>query len=350
LNKFFNNNKISFKSASELEFYIFNKQTDDIVETYPEINLHKFKISKRTSDFCVLNIMEKNENFLKIMKENLINSGVEIEAMFTEHGPGQHEINIKYGQVLHNCDNHVILKQCLKHTAYTLNLGVSFMAKPFMEYDGSSCHVHLSMYDSELNNLFSNTKNSEDIAEIEISQISKQKISVNKKLFYFIGGVLKYMKDLFLCYAPNVNSYKRFKKNSFAPIYINTWCYDSRLSSVRVIGSGNNLHMEIRTGGGDCNPYILHNAIICSGMKGVEERIIPPEIQVGNTYDKTGDGLICPPESLKEACELFENSRFAQEIFGRELHEAMVKTAKVEWSDFMNHISNWEVNRYLSMA
>jgi glutamine synthetase len=354
LNRIKIKHNISFQSASELEFYVFNKPTDDIISTYPEINLEKSKISKRSSDYCVLNIIEKNEKFTKIMKENLLNSGVEIEAMFTEHGPGQHEINIKYSEVLHNCDNHVILKQCLKHTGYNLNLGVSFMAKPFMEYDGSSSHVHISLYDSALNNLFSPSNNCEENAEIKISQ-NFEKIFANKKLFFFIGGVLKYMKDLFLCYAPNVNSYKRFKKYSFAPMYINTWCYDSRFSSVRVISSGkdnslHNLHLEIRTGGSDCNPYILHTAIICSGMKGIEEEIMPPEMQVGNTYEKGGEGMVYPPENLKEAYEIFEKSEIAKEIFGKELHEAMVNTAKVEWNDFMNHISNWEINRYLSMA
>jgi glutamine synthetase len=80
------------------------------------------------------------------MRDNIQNCGIEFESLFLENGPGQHEINIRYGEVLKNCDDHVVLKHCFKHTANELGIGCSFMAKTFIHDSVSSCHVHISAY------------------------------------------------------------------------------------------------------------------------------------------------------------------------------------------------------------
>lgn len=340
-------NNVNFKVASELEFYVFNQKNMTITERYPEVNLNNFKLTKNSSDYCRANEMARNEEFTKKMKDNIRDCGIVLESLFSEEGPGQHEINIKYGEVLKNCDDHIYLKQCLKQTLYKENMGISFMAKPFQDYSGSSCHVHISAYDNNGENIFtaeeSNEQNNTFINELPCSL----------KLIYFIGGILKYAEELFLIFAPNINSYKRFKKNSFAPYYVNTWCYDSRLSSVRVIGSGSNFHLEIRVGGADVDPYLIMTAIIASGMKGIEDKIMPNKMQVGNTYEEKNvleNNLRSPPRNLYESIILFEKSQFAEEVFGKEFKNTLVTMANYEWEEFMNHISNWEVDRYLDVV
>jgi glutamine synthetase len=70
------------------------------------------------------------------------------------------------------------------------------------------------------------------------------------------------MRDRFLIYAPFVNSYKRFQKDSLAPLYLNTY---SRTSNIRIIGEEESLHIEVRIAGADVNPYLLLTTIIASG-------------------------------------------------------------------------------------
>ena len=53
----------------------------------------------------------------------------------------------------------------------------------------------------------------------------------------FIAGQLACMRELSLLYAPNVNSYKRFAKGSFAPTAV-AWGKDNRTCSLRVVGHG----------------------------------------------------------------------------------------------------------------
>ena len=43
---------------------------------------------------------------------------------------GQHELNIRYADVLAMADRHTLMKQCMKEIADDLGISVTFMAKP----------------------------------------------------------------------------------------------------------------------------------------------------------------------------------------------------------------------------
>jgi glutamine synthetase len=337
---------IRFAAASELEFYVFKTRSPDITQDYPSIDLNKHKTTTRGSDYCTSQIMDRNESFTKKLKENVRDSGIILEGLFSEHGPGQHEINILYGDVINNCDSHTLLKQCLKKTAYDEGLGLSFMAKPFIDRDGCSSHIHISLSKDGRN--FFAPSNSETDYSVKVNDKKTIKVSIN--MMYFIGGLIKYVRELMLIYAPNVNSYKRYKKNSFAPVYINTWCYDSRYSTVRMIGKEDSLRIEFRASGSDCNPYLLISALIASGMKGIEEKIMPHAMDVDNDYETVKTDYQKAPMNLYEAIGYFEKSELAEEMFGKGFKNFLIMTANQEWDDFQNHISNWEVNRYLDLV
>jgi glutamine synthetase len=332
---------VDFKAASELEYYLLNKPCRDIVNQYPKIDLNDYRFTNQFSCYSLLNDMDGFEQYNKKIKDNIINCGIELEGLFTEHGPGQHEVNIKYGEILSSSDNHVILKHCIKQTAKGMGIGCTFMAKTFIDQTGSSCHVHISTYKNG-NNFWAPSDND---SENYIIKTEELEVKINKTYYYFIGGVIKYLPDLFLAYAPYVNSYKRFKKNSWAPFYLDTWAYDCRTSCLRIIGEGEKLHLELRIGSADANPYLAYSAVIASGMKGVEDKIIPPPMQVGNSYNKN-DG-VSPPKTLYEAIKLFEKSQFAEEVFGKDFRDLYVKMSYVEWDTFLNHVSAYEINRYL---
>ena len=69
-----------------------------------------------------------------------------VESSKGEWGVGQHELNIRYADVLSMADRHVVYKQCLKEFADRLGASVTFMAKVATEQAGSSCHVHMSLW------------------------------------------------------------------------------------------------------------------------------------------------------------------------------------------------------------
>ena len=48
---------------------------------------------------------------------------------------------------------------------------------------------------------------------------------------------MRYAAELMVCYAPTVNSYKRFLARSWAPTAL-AWAPDNRTAGFRVVGAG----------------------------------------------------------------------------------------------------------------
>ena len=48
-------------------------------------------------------------------------------------------------------DNHCVYKECLKEVADQMDISVTFMAKYSEKQAGSSCHVHLSLWEKNKN-------------------------------------------------------------------------------------------------------------------------------------------------------------------------------------------------------
>ena len=66
-----------------------------------------------------------------------------------EWGLGQWEINLEYRQALEMADRHILFKLAMRDLAAANGMAATFMAKPFPDTTGSSCHLHLSLVDGE---------------------------------------------------------------------------------------------------------------------------------------------------------------------------------------------------------
>ena len=86
---------------------------------------------------------------------------------------------------------------------------------------------------------------------------------------------MRHVDDLMVCYAPTVNSYKRYVDGSWAPTRI-AWSRDNRTAGFRVVGAGPSLRIENRIPGADCNPYLAFAASIAAGVAGIEHDLDPP--------------------------------------------------------------------------
>ena len=147
--------------------------------------------------------------------------------------------------------------------------------------------------DGELVNAFPGDGN---LAEIACSDVFR----------WFLGGWMRYVPELMVCYAPTVNSYKRFQAGSWAPT-ATAWSPDNRTAGFRVVGSGPSLRIECRIPGADVNPYLAYSAVIASGLAGIEGRIEPPPAYMGDVYAASDVGTL--PGSLEEAAASFAGER-----------------------------------------
>lgn len=53
------------------------------------------------------------------------------------------------------------------------------------------------------------------------------------------------------------------------------------------------------------------------------------------------------PRTLDEAVTAFENDPLSRQVFGDLMFEAWIENKRAEWLNYLNHVSDWERNRYL---
>jgi len=259
------------------------------------------------------------EPLLRRIRNCMEQAGMAVENSKGECNLGQHEINFRYADALRTADDHSIYKNGAKEIAAQEGMAISFMAK-FDQREGSSCHIHFSLADD--------------------SDPARPLFARDRSVFEsFLAGQLACLRELTLLLAPNVNSYKRYAAGSFAPTTV-AWARDNRTCALRVIGHGDGLRFENRTGGSDLNPYLALSAIIAAGLYGVSEGLELEPAYEGNAYQATDHPRL--PRTLREARDLFAASPVARDAFGDELVSHYVNAADVELAAFESAVTDWE--------
>lgn len=312
-------------AASELEYYLFeNNYRQAFEQHYHDLQ----PVGWYLEDYHIMQ-GTRTEHFTAAARRHLKNSGVPVENSKGEWGLGQHELNIKYADILEMADRHIVYKQCLKELADKLGLSVTFMAKYHEERAGSSCHIHISLWEGE-NNVFAGDQK---FGPVMGSDIFK----------WFLGGWIKNVSDVMPFYAPTVNSYKRYVDASWAPTRL-AWSYDNRTAGFRVVGKGKSLRIECRIPGADCNPYLAFAASLACGLDGINNKIEPPKIFEGDVY--AAKDLPRVPHSLAEATEKFKHSDFAKNSFGESVVKHYAHHFETEQNAYNIAVTDWERKRY----
>ena len=315
----------SVKAASELEYYIFR---DSFRQAHDKGYADLEPMGWYLEDYHLLQ-GARQESFTAAARHHLKHSGIPVESSKGEWGLGQHEINIRYADMLAMADRHALMKHCLKEIADAQGRSITFMAKPFAEQAGSSCHIHLS--------LFADDKNA------FAGDIALGPVSGSDAFRYFLGGWMAHLPELMVLYAPTINAYKRYEDQSWAPTRI-AWSYDNRTAGFRVVGRGGSLRIECRAPGADCNPYLAYAAALASGLDGIRNRIEPPAVFEGDIY--AASHLPRVPHTLEQATDSFERSQFARQAFGDDVVKHYAHFYRLEAESFRSAVTDWERARY----
>lgn len=312
-------------AASELEYYIFeNNYRQAFDQHYQNLQPAGWYLE----DYHILQ-GSRVEPFMSAARRHLKQSGVPVENSKGEWGLGQHELNVRYAEALDMADRHVIYKQCLKELADQMGISVTFMAKYHTDRAGSSCHIHMSLWQDEQNAFAGSQK----FGPVEGSDVFR----------WFLGGWIAHVYDVMPFYAPTVNSYKRYVDGSWAPTRL-AWSYDNRTAGFRVVGRGPSLRIECRIPGADCNPYLAYAAALASGLDGIRNRIEPPPIFEGDIY--AAKHLPRVPYTLDEALANFKDSAFAKAAFGDSVVEHYSHYFQTEIEAYRQSVTDWERKRY----
>lgn len=311
------------KAASELEFFLFD-------DTYREAHEKGYAGLQPAGwyidDYHLLQ-GSRIEGYVGEARRALRRTDIQVENSKGEWGRGQHELNVRYGEALRMADDHVLMKQSMKELADRMGVSVSFMAKPHTEEAGSSCHIHLSLWDEAgERNVFAGEDGSPTDA-----------------FRWFLGGWMAHVHDFMPFYGPTTNSYKRYQDGSWAPTRI-AWSQDNRTAGFRVVGRGPALRIECRIPGADVNPYLAYAAALASGLTGIEQRIEPPDVFEGDVYAATELPRVA--STLHQAVAGLRASTVAPASLGPEVVEHYAHFFEVEVAQHDAAVTDWERSRY----
>jgi glutamine synthetase len=267
--------------------------------------------------------------------------GIHVEYTHHEVGPSQHEIDMRYANALEMADNTMTYRITVKEYAMKYGWHATFMPKPLFGENGSGMHTHQSLFKDGRNAFF------DPDDQYYLSDIGKQ----------FIAGQLRHAREVTSLFAQWVNSYKRLVPGFEAPVYC-AWSRRNRSALVRVPlyhpGKEQATRAELRCPDPACNPYLTYAALLAAGLEGIEKGYELPEPMEKNLYhispeDRKRLGIEQLPETLGEAIELTSESELLLRTFGEHIFNRYVEIKRQEWEDYRVQVSQWELDRYLSI-
>ncbi|MEM7176319.1 MAG: type III glutamate--ammonia ligase [Pseudomonadota bacterium] len=319
----------------EAEFFVFRDDGSDRNPVSPQHHLEKpaYDTSRLLDNFAWLNELVEAMNGL----------GWDVYSFDHEDGIGQVEIDFAYADVKTMADRYVFLrlmanKIAAKHGAYA-----SFMPKPYVERTGSGAHFNMSLADATTGeNLF---KSKKDPRGCDLSELG----------YLFLGGILRHLPAIMATVAPQVNSYKRLVKQgsmsgfTWAPIFA---CYgnNNRTNAMRIPKGGG--RVELRAADSACNPYLGAAMCLAAGLEGIEEGLDPGDPNTENMYliserELKRRKISMLPRTLEEAVAAFKKDPLSKAVFGEAMFASWTEYKDQEWMSYLNHVSDWERERYL---
>jgi glutamine synthetase len=308
-------------AGTELEFVVY---TDSYEQAAAKGYQDLVPANQYNVDYSILGT-SRIEPLLRRVRLGMTGAGLYVESVKGECNLGQHEIAFRYADAVTTCDNHSIYKTGAKEIAAQDGNSITFMAKPNAR-EGNSCHIHLSL------------RSASDGSPVLAGSGSYGLSPLGE---HFLAGQLAAMRELTLCYAPNINSYKRYVPGSFAPTSVR-WGPDNRTCALRLVGHGFSLRVENRVPGGDVNPYLAVAAMIAAGLHGIDNELPLEPPVTGNAYL---DEVARVPATLRDALDLWDKSSLARDAFGAEVVEHYANYARVELAAYDAAVTDWELRR-----
>ena len=251
--------------ATELEFYLIKPGNLSTPEPFVS-KIPGTSVDQSGVQYAMPEDLWDQDKFLDDVRSACECQNVPMTTIHSEYSPGQFEINLHHtSDPVKACQDAFLLKRLIKGIARKHNMSATFMAKPFMNVAGNGLHIHLSLYDKNDQNIFS------DVTSSSIPAVSNQ-------LIHAIGGLSELMGESMAVFAPNANSYRRLIPGNFAPLTPN-WGYNHRDVALRIpVSDSNNMRIEHRVAGADANPYLVLSVIIAGVHHGITQQINSSEM------------------------------------------------------------------------
>jgi glutamine synthetase len=259
---------------------------------------------------------------------------VPLEGVISECAAGQYELTLKHKpDALRAADEAVLYKRAAKGVARNHGLDATFMAKPWSDQAGSGLHLHVSIEDGAGKNL-----------------MASEAPEGTPLLRHAIGGMGALLAESMAIFAPNQNSYRRFRANSYAPV-APTWGVNNRTVALRIpAGPAATRHIEHRVAGADANPYLALAALLAAVHHGITHKIDPGPPVVGDGYAAAQAMGVSLPTNWFDAVALFERSRVLRDYLGDRFVDMFTTVKRTEQARFFETVTRQDYDWYLHNA
>jgi glutamine synthetase len=329
-----------FKIGLEAEFFLLRRE-DGRLQVADRLDV----LERPCYDMRALS---RQYDFITALSKYETQLGWDNYANDHEDANGQFESNFVFADALTTADRVIFFRYMVQSLAHERGLLATFMPKPFSHLTGNGLHMHMSLWDPETDtNLFEDEHDSRGLGLSELA-------------YRFLGGLLAHAKAYIAVTAPTVNSYKRLivgaptSGATWSPAYV-TYGGNNRTQMIRVPAPG---RCEDRTVDGAANPYLAAAVILASGLDGIERELDPGEPNTENMYEVPEDervkrGIDVLPSNLLDATRNLEEDEVLREALGHGVGEDYVdyyvKVKRREWDEFHAGVSDWEIEKYLSL-
>jgi glutamine synthetase len=237
--------------------------------------------------------------------------GMEPEKHHHEVAPAQHELGLKFAELITMADRMQLYKYVIHNVAHAYGKTATFMPKPMFADNGSGMHVHQSIW-KDGKPMFAGDKYA----------------GLSDTCLYYIGGIIKHAKAINAFANPTTNSYKRLVPGYEAPVKL-AYSSRNRSASIRIphVDSPKAKRIEARFPDPLGNPYLTFVALLMAGLDGIENKIDPGPAADKNLYD-------LPPREQKKIPEVCGSLREALENLDKD--RAFLKKGGVMDDDFID--------------
>jgi glutamine synthetase len=311
--------------AFELEFYLFDEQRDEngiikVVRNPKTGNADTPTVlsASRIADFEVV-----IDDIIRTCRQQNIDTG----AISSEMGPGQYEINFNHhDDVLRGADETCLFKRIVMEVAKKHRMCASFIAKPWLDIAGNGLHMHISVVDENGDNIFADGD------------------KAHPRLHHAIGGLLEIMPAAMSFWAPNINSFRRFRGGlSCAPVS-RTWGNENRTVAFRIpLARDGAWRVENRVPGADANPYLAMAATLAGMFYGLTNEIDPGEASTA-AIDGPDASI---PLNMRDALAVTLDSEGLINTMGEDFIKFYCLHRESEIVAFENYIGSREYEWYL---
>src|SRR2546425_54783 len=281
--------------------------------------------------------VDRGEKVRRVIVAALEDMQLDSETSHHEVARGQHEIDLGTADPLTMADNLATLRFVVRNVALRHGLTATFMPKPIYGRNGSGMHTHQSLF-AKGKNAFADPQ-----GPGQVSQVAR----------WYIGGLLRHARGYCAVTNPLVNSYKRLVPGYEAPVNV-SWSTQNVSPLVRVPAQrGEATRCENRLPDPSANPYLALGVQLAAGLDGIAERIDPGDPVNKNicrmSYRERRRYRIDDlPRDLHEALDYMEKDAVVRGALGDHIYERYVDAKRGEWQEYIEKVSEWELERYLS--